>query len=116
MNTRQVNTAAGVILAALTQNRTPAGIALALDSARLLLTPEIVAEIERLQARVVELEQQVERVKEAGTLLGSALVDQALETLTGAPGPVSLEDPHDSPLAHRYRVGRDLPPLGGASC
>lgn len=27
---------------------------------------------------------------------------------------VSLEDPHDGPLAHRYLPGRDLPPLGGA--
>jgi hypothetical protein len=26
-----------------------------------------------------------------------------------------LEDPHDGPLAHRYRLGRDLPPVGGAS-
>ncbi|MFI6251451.1 hypothetical protein [Streptomyces sp. NPDC051016] len=48
MNTKSVNTAAGVILAALTQNRTAAGIALALDSAQLLLTPEVVAELERI--------------------------------------------------------------------
>ncbi|WP_393075083.1 hypothetical protein [Streptomyces sp. LN704] len=27
---------------------------------------------------------------------------------------VPREDLHDSPLAHRYLVGRDLPPLGGA--
>jgi hypothetical protein len=26
----------------------------------------------------------------------------------------ALEDPHDGPLAHRYRVGRDLPETGGA--
>lgn len=26
----------------------------------------------------------------------------------------AVEDPHDGPLAHRYRVPRDLPPLGGA--
>jgi hypothetical protein len=25
-----------------------------------------------------------------------------------------VEDPHDGPLAHRYLVPRDLPPLGGA--
>lgn len=25
-----------------------------------------------------------------------------------------LEDPHDGPLAHSYRLGRDLPELGGA--
>ncbi|MFE0800134.1 hypothetical protein [Streptomyces sp. NPDC058812] len=41
MNTRRVNGAAGVILTALQQNRTPAGIALALESAGLLMTPEM---------------------------------------------------------------------------
>lgn len=40
MNTKRVNSAAGVILAALQQSRTPAGIALALESAGLLMTPE----------------------------------------------------------------------------
>jgi hypothetical protein len=45
-----------VILAALTQNRTSAGIALALESAQLLMTPETAAELERLRARVAELE------------------------------------------------------------
>jgi hypothetical protein len=28
----------------------------------------------------------------------------------------AVEDPHDSPLHHDYRVGRDLPELGGATC
>ncbi|MFJ3037777.1 hypothetical protein [Streptomyces tendae] len=40
MNTKRVNSAAGVILAALEQGRVPAGIALALESAGLLMTPE----------------------------------------------------------------------------
>ena len=44
MNTRLVNTAADVILRALTQNRTAAGIALALESAQLLQSPETAAE------------------------------------------------------------------------
>ena len=57
MNTRLVNTAAGVILAALTQDRTAAGIALALDSAQLLTSPETAAEMKRLGDRVIELEQ-----------------------------------------------------------
>lgn len=56
MNTRLVNTAADVILTALTQNRTAAGIALALDSAQLLMCPETAAEMERLRERVAELE------------------------------------------------------------
>lgn len=32
-----------------------------------------------------------------------------------APTQALLEDPHDSPLHHDYRVGRDLPEPGGAS-
>lgn len=50
MNTKRVNSAAGVINAALTQNRTAAGIALALESAQLLLTSETAAELERYRA------------------------------------------------------------------
>lgn len=56
MNTKLVNAVAGVINAALTQNRTAAGIALALESAQLLTSPETATELERLQARVAELE------------------------------------------------------------
>lgn len=56
MNTKRVNCAADVILAALTQNRTAAGIATALESAGLLMSPEKAAELEHLRARVAELE------------------------------------------------------------
>ncbi|NUR65981.1 MAG: hypothetical protein HOQ47_09480 [Streptomyces sp.] len=51
MNTKAINSAAGVINAALTQNRTAAGIALALDSAGLLMTPETAAELATLRER-----------------------------------------------------------------
>lgn len=51
MNTRSINSAAGVINAALTQNRTAAGIALALDSAGMLMTPETAAELASLRAQ-----------------------------------------------------------------
>ena len=54
MNTRLVNTAAGVILRALTQSRTAAGIALALESAQLLQSPETVAETEQLRVKHAE--------------------------------------------------------------
>ncbi|MGW4388238.1 hypothetical protein [Streptomyces sp. NPDC004685] len=57
MNTHAVNAAAGVILAAIAQGRVPVGIALALESAGLLMSPETAAELERLRARVAELEQ-----------------------------------------------------------
>ncbi|MEU8717518.1 hypothetical protein [Streptomyces sp. NPDC048663] len=62
MNVNLVNSAAGVINAALAQNRTAAGIALALDSAQLLMTPETAAELTRLQERVAELEAREELV------------------------------------------------------
>ena len=54
MNTRLVNTVAGVINAALTRNRTAAGIALALESAQLLQSPEQARELETLRTRLAE--------------------------------------------------------------
>ncbi|MFC9847746.1 hypothetical protein ACFWFF_01350 [Streptomyces sp. NPDC060223] len=62
MNTRLVNTAAGVINAALMQNRTAAGIALALESAQLLMSPETAAEL-------VELRRQLESARVDGARL-----------------------------------------------
>lgn len=56
MNTKRVNAAAGVILAAQKQRNTAAGIAMALESAGLLQSPESAAELEQLRARVAELE------------------------------------------------------------
>jgi hypothetical protein len=55
VNTKRVNSAAGVILAALEQNRTPAGIALALESAGLLMTPETAADMASLSAEAVRV-------------------------------------------------------------
>ncbi|MFC7817624.1 hypothetical protein ACFUTR_23620 [Streptomyces sp. NPDC057367] len=55
MNTRRVNSAAGVILAALQQSRTPAGIALALESAGLLMTPETANDMASTAAEAVRV-------------------------------------------------------------
>ncbi|MFJ8023331.1 hypothetical protein [Streptomyces sp. NPDC096311] len=55
MNTKRVNTAADVILAALTQNRTAAGIALALESAGLLLTADVQSELNALDGARLSL-------------------------------------------------------------
>lgn len=60
MNTRLVNTAADVINAALMQNRTAAGIALALESAQLLQSPETAKELERLRSEVASLQVDVQ--------------------------------------------------------
>ncbi|MFG3276179.1 hypothetical protein [Streptomyces luteogriseus] len=64
MNTQRVNGAAGVILAALEQNRTPAGIALALESAGLLMTPETAADMASVSTDAVGVaERAVEELK-----------------------------------------------------
>ncbi|MGW5616205.1 hypothetical protein [Streptomyces sp. NPDC003877] len=64
MNTRRVNGAAGVILAALEQDRTPAGIALALESAGLLMTPETAADMASVSADAVRVaEESVEELR-----------------------------------------------------
>jgi hypothetical protein len=72
MNAKLVNSAAGVINAALKQNRTATGIALALDSAQLLLTPETTAELKRLQDLVAELEEKSSREPAADATPGEA--------------------------------------------
>ncbi|MFK0140650.1 hypothetical protein [Streptomyces murinus] len=127
MNTRSVNAAAELIQAALRQGRTAAGIALALEleSAQLLQSPERAVEFEQMRARVAELE--LERhstnealddaVQELRARRDAEVVDRSVDKLTQllAPSQALLEDPHDGPLHHGYRLGRDLPPLGGVS-
>lgn len=56
MNTRAINSAAGVILAAQQQGRLAAGIALALDAAGFLNSREHAAELVALRTRVAELD------------------------------------------------------------
>jgi hypothetical protein len=56
VNASRINSAAGVVLAAMKQRQTAAGIASALDAAGLLMSPETAAELERLRVRVAELE------------------------------------------------------------
>ncbi|MFI8294478.1 hypothetical protein ACIGCZ_00875 [Streptomyces nigra] len=123
MNPKLVNCAADVILAALTQNRTAAGIALALDSAQLLQSPGTTAETQRLVDRVAELEAKLaeyERPVDEDPIRYT-LTDAAEAVVDGAPPQVqklrgllavqraAVEDPHDSPLHHDYLIGRDLP-------
>lgn len=58
MNTKRVNSAAGVILAALEQGRVPAGIALALESAGLLMTPEAADDMASVSTDAVRVAEQ----------------------------------------------------------
>lgn len=56
--TRAVSALADVILRAQQQGRqTPMGIAFAIDAARMVMSPETAAELDRLRTRVTELEQ-----------------------------------------------------------
>jgi len=111
-------------------------IVFALGAAQLLQSPETAAELARLRVRVAELE--AEHNRPAPVLYRDRYGDtrQAQdETLTlaatAAGGPVTgrpwvepqgdvardfgplvpLEDPHDSPLHHKYDKGRDLPEM-----
>jgi hypothetical protein len=162
---RAVNAAADVIhRAQVNGTQTATGIAIALESAQLLQSPETVAEsavsaqaVQLAEASVAELRREHEenaRLRERIATLEVAVESPELcadcghmedahskggETdctssdarvfrcgcsyfiprygaaeLVIVPAPESLEDPHDSPLAHTYRIGRDLPELGGA--
>ena len=83
MNTRAINSAAGVILAALEQDRTPAGIALALEAAGLLMSPEAALDLASvstdavalLDQAVVELKREHEESARLRSELESARVD-----------------------------------------
>lgn len=119
MNTRLINSAAGVINAALTQNRTAAGIALALDSAGMLMTPETAAELASLRARFAVSDHSADEDPIAFVLTDKAEADDVRPQvrklralLAGQRTPT--EDPHDSPLHQTHRISHDLPPLGGA--
>ncbi|AZM91475.1 hypothetical protein [Streptomyces sp. W1SF4] len=62
-----------------------------------------VAELTRLRDRVAELEETLVDLTEPD-------VDGAGRTYESyQPNPEPLEDPHDSPLHHEYRIGRELP-------
>jgi hypothetical protein len=113
VNTRALNALAGVICRAQEQDRTPMGIAFAVDAAGMHMSPETAVELEQLRARVAELEQLLADAPVAVTLTERA--SEAADKLTRlfAPTQALREDPHDGPLHHSYRVPRDLPETGG---
>jgi len=154
---RAVNAAADVIhRAQMNGTRTATGLAIALESAQLLQSPETARELERLRARVAELEaarnasdespRRRNRITRAhleavADVYNAAYAEgeppsRAVADVFGTPydtatkwvsrarrldlippaakSTVLREDPHDSPLHHDYRVGRDLPQTGSA--
>ncbi|MFG2722679.1 hypothetical protein ACGFW5_30935 [Streptomyces sp. NPDC048416] len=135
MNTRALNALAGVIAAALKQDRTPMGIALAVESAGMLQSPETAsrlmraeqrraeleavltthrkddrAEIEKLRARVAELEAVAARPplprRPVSPLAHGRAASEPTQTLRDLLGHQPVEDPHDSPLHHTYTTAR----------
>ena len=55
MNTKALNSLAELICAAQEQDRTPMGIAFAIDAAGRHMSPEVAAELEALRSQVAEL-------------------------------------------------------------
>ncbi|MFJ1865485.1 hypothetical protein ACIOD1_12720 [Streptomyces sp. NPDC088097] len=131
MNTKSLNSLADLICRAQEQDRTPMGIAFAVDAAGRHMTPEVAAELARLRSRVSELEAERHGTNEALSDAAEALrvgrdrmAELEAERTRPAPmfDPVAglerlrqeiaaapVEDPHDSPLHHAYTTGRDLP-------
>lgn len=103
MNTRPVNSAAGVILAAMQQKQTAAGIAMALEAAGLLMSPEAAKDLTTVSTDAVTVAEQavgeLKREHEENVRLRARLAE--------------LEGEHYASVHHSYRVGRDLPPLDG---
>jgi hypothetical protein len=95
-----------------------------LDNARLRLALESARRGRReLRARVAELEAAEQRRVDTLKRCRVDAAEQAKREADPARRAAwrmlaedSLEDPHDSPLHHPYRVGRELPETGSASC
>jgi hypothetical protein len=143
MIARSVNAAADVIhRAQVNGTQTATGLAIALESAQLLVSPEMVhrmAALEQMETRlrallpteplpVVMLAEGValraERTVWAlvAEVLGVELptrprVDESVDKLTALLAPTqALREDDPNGLHHAYRLGRDLPETGGASC
>ncbi|MGW0537847.1 hypothetical protein [Streptomyces sp. NPDC003032] len=87
MNARAINAAAGVILAAIQQGRVPAGIATALDSAGLLMSPDTAAELRWLRAQVDDLTAEHATTRPADEdPIAYALTSKAVESANGPTG------------------------------
>jgi hypothetical protein len=113
MNTRRVNAAADVICRAMENGRrVPAAMAVALESAQMLMSPEMAAEMEQLQNRVAELEQELAALTAQNETLRAKHADGITRRIV----PVQVlreEGEHEASVRHSYRLGRDLPPIGG---
>ncbi|MFI5687832.1 hypothetical protein [Streptomyces sp. NPDC051636] len=125
MNTKALVSLADLICRAQGQDRTPMGIAFAIDAAGRHMSPETADELERLRVEVAALREERHSTNES--------LDDAVQALraaqkrivgleqraAGEPLPVMVsprepvEDLYDYQRRHPYRLGRDLPPLDG---
>ncbi|MFF2227690.1 hypothetical protein ACFVV7_30740 [Streptomyces globisporus] len=70
----------------------------------------LLREVDRLRARVAELETQAKpRGRERLAAKSMAEAEATHWKRLGMTPPAPVEDPHDSPLHHSYALGRDLP-------
>ncbi|MEV6046068.1 hypothetical protein [Streptomyces xanthochromogenes] len=119
MNTGALNALAGVITAAMKQDRTPMGIALAIESAGMLRSPETAAELEELRSWAAALETAGRpplprrhvcrcRTDNDGDANGWIKYQARDGEFIELPcrDHQSAEDPHDSPLHHSYTTAR----------
>jgi hypothetical protein len=113
MNTRRVNAAADVICRAMENGRrVPAAMAVALESAQMLMSPEMAAEMERLQKRVAELEQALAALTAQNETLRATHADGITRRIVPVQA-LREEGEHYGVVHHDYRTPRDLPPIGG---
>lgn len=122
MNTESIRRAAEVIHAAEKRSTVPVTLAIALDAAGWLNTPETAAELSRLRARVAELERPEVEAKRAeirnsyAELITQARQDRDYEgafdvecKLRKREAQWLREDAYVSPLHQNHKISHDLP-------
>ncbi|MFG2826045.1 hypothetical protein ACGFWI_00955 [Streptomyces sp. NPDC048434] len=106
MNARMVSQASDLICRTMKTRVTPAGIAAALDAAGMLQSPETAAELERLRARVAELENPAPPAEYPSALPWAELMDDedradfldelAASSITNADSKTALAEVEDT--------------------
>ncbi|THA82774.1 hypothetical protein [Streptomyces sp. A0592] len=91
MNTKALNSLADLILRAQEQDRTPMGIAIAVDAAGRHMSPETAAELVRLRDRIAQLETQTARVRTEDLTPGDRVWGNHARFIEVGPYPHELE-------------------------
>jgi len=122
VNTKALNELAALICRAQEQDRTPMGIAFAVDAAGRHMSPEVAAELERLRAEVAALREERhstnEALDDAVRELRARREDVKSDGITQRMAPTQalrelvVDGEHYALVHHNYRTGRDLPETG----